>query len=356
LAVNTVVSSAVNTAQKTTKKVISNTIAEINAIKSTTVTLSKNVQSQVFKIASNIKESIKNVKKEDLLNGLQTALDIAGLIPVAGEIFDGANALIYLARGDYVNAALSGAACIPLAGDAATGAKFLIKGADAIGTVAGAIKASDKAVGMIASGIKIADDVVDTAKTAKKVSDAVQDAELAAKSIDKISDAGKSAAKVAEDLKGSGKAELIQSKIDEILSMERGTRPDPSTYMSKEYIDNHLAKFHNGVTKISANVPSGIVGPPGGTFVMPKSIADSLIKDADGDVAKLEKLLSLEPGTLGSNPVRIDIASPEGLRMTSGNELGANKQWIPGGYTGGGIPEATIDPALPGTYDVTYIK
>jgi hypothetical protein len=79
---------------------------------------------------------------------------------------------------------------------------LLIKGADAIGTVAGALKASDKAVGMIASGIKIADDVVDTAKTAKKVSDAVQDAELAAKSIDKISDAGKSAAKVAGDLKG----------------------------------------------------------------------------------------------------------------------------------------------------------
>jgi hypothetical protein len=83
---------------------------------------------------------------------------------------------------------------------------LLIKGADAIGTVAGAIKASDKAVGMIASGIKIADDVVDTAKTAKKVSDAVQDAELAAKSIDKISDAGKSAAKVAEDLKGVAEA------------------------------------------------------------------------------------------------------------------------------------------------------
>ena len=29
--------------------------------------------------------------------------------------------------------------------------------------------------------------------------------------------------------------------------------------------------------------------------------------------------------------------------MPDGNELGANEQWIPGGYTGGGIPEATID-------------
>jgi hypothetical protein len=155
---------------------------------------------------------------------------------------------------------------------------------------------------------------------------------------------------------GGSNAEISQSKIDEILSMERGTRPDPFTYLSKEYIANHLAEFDGGVTKITANPPSGVVGPPGGTFVMPKSVADALITQSGGDVAKLEELLSLEPGTLGSNPVRVDIESPEGLRMPSGNEFGANSQWIPGGYTGGRITEATIDPAVPGTYTVTPIK
>jgi hypothetical protein len=153
---------------------------------------------------------------------------------------------------------------------------------------------------------------------------------------------------------GSGKT-IDQSVIEKILSIKKGERPDPATYLSQDYITSHLSQFEGGVTKISASSPNGVVGPPGGTFVMPKTVADKLIAESGGDVTKLEKLLSLEPGTLGSNPVRIDITSPSGLRMPSGNELGANSQWIPGGYTGGGIPEATIDPAPPGTYTVSQI-
>jgi protein-tyrosine-phosphatase len=56
-------------------------------------------------------------------------LDVVGLIPGVGEIADGANALIYLAEGDKVNAALSAAAMIPGAGMAATGAKYAKKAA-----------------------------------------------------------------------------------------------------------------------------------------------------------------------------------------------------------------------------------
>ena len=144
-------------------------------------------------------------------------------------------------------------------------------------------------------------------------------------------------------------------KFSEILNTSKGLRPDPSTYLKSEYISSHLAKFNGGVTKISASAPTEVVGPPGGTFVMPKSLADEMIATAGGNVSKLEELLSLEPGTLGINPVRIDISSPNGLRVPSGNELGANSQWLPGGYTGGGIPEATIDPAQIGTYIVENI-
>jgi len=59
----------------------------------------------------------------DAFDWFQTGLDIAGLVPVYGEIFDGINAGIYSARGDYLNAGLSGAAMIPVAGWAATGGK-----------------------------------------------------------------------------------------------------------------------------------------------------------------------------------------------------------------------------------------
>ena len=54
-----------------------------------------------------------------------------GLVPVIGEIADGANAIIYAAKGDYANAALSAAAMLPVGGQAATGAKLGIRGVNA---------------------------------------------------------------------------------------------------------------------------------------------------------------------------------------------------------------------------------
>jgi hypothetical protein len=59
-----------------------------------------------------------------ILDGFQLALDGVGLVPGVGEIADGANALIYAGRGDYTNAALSGAAMVPFLGYGATGAKY----------------------------------------------------------------------------------------------------------------------------------------------------------------------------------------------------------------------------------------
>ena len=37
-----------------------------------------------------------------------------------------------------------------------------------------------------------------------------------------------------------------------------------------------------------------------------------------------------------NNPKKYNISLP------SGNEMGANNNWIPGGYTSGGIPEAVV--------------
>lgn len=62
-----------------------------------------------------------------ILDGVQTGLDVVGLIPGVGEIADGVNALIYTGRGDYVNAAISTAAMIPIVGWAATGGKLTNK-------------------------------------------------------------------------------------------------------------------------------------------------------------------------------------------------------------------------------------
>lgn len=57
-------------------------------------------------------------------DAVRTGLDIVGLIPVVGEVADGANPVIYLAEGDKVNAASIAASMLPLGGQAATAAKW----------------------------------------------------------------------------------------------------------------------------------------------------------------------------------------------------------------------------------------
>ncbi len=59
-----------------------------------------------------------------VLDGTQLVIDVLGFIPAVGEIADGVNALISLARGDYAGAALSATAMIPFAGWVAGGANF----------------------------------------------------------------------------------------------------------------------------------------------------------------------------------------------------------------------------------------
>lgn len=70
----------------------------------------------------------RSVKKENTtLDNIQTGLDVVGLVPGLGEVADGINALIYLVKGDYLNASLSAAAMIPLVGTGATTLKFANK-------------------------------------------------------------------------------------------------------------------------------------------------------------------------------------------------------------------------------------
>ena len=68
--------------------------------------------------------SYVDLSSNEVLDDIQLGLDIIGLVPVVGEIADGANALIYAGRGDYVNASLSTAAMVPLFGIAATAGKL----------------------------------------------------------------------------------------------------------------------------------------------------------------------------------------------------------------------------------------
>ena len=149
------------------------------------------------------------------------------------------------------------------------------------------------------------------------------------------------------------KPPLKQAKIHEILSIPKGRRPAPETYLTKKYIDSHAKMFKSGAARIQPSAPSGKIGRTE-TWVIPLKVAQDAIKKSKGDPRVLEELLGLDQGYLGSSPVLISIPKVEGYRIPSGNEFAAyNDFWRPGGLTHpGGLPEAVINPVMPNKYSV----
>ena len=148
----------------------------------------------------------------------------------------------------------------------------------------------------------------------------------------------------------SGLSERQSEKIVNIKPSETIKRPDPEEYLSSNYIKEHNALFDEGVAAFAKNdywiQKEGYFGRPDGAFVFPKDVAEAMVKEADGDPHVLEKLLGLDKGSLGNNPIMIEPKEVENLRIPSGNEGGAsgNVQWRPGGKTyPGGVPESVID-------------
>ncbi len=157
---------------------------------------------------------------------------------------------------------------------------------------------------------------------------------------------------------------LSDEKRDEILSMEKGARPDPSEYLSPEYIEQHLQKFDDGASRFMPveNLDKyGLAQRDGTSFVMPANEINRLMDATKGDPRAMEQALGWPEGFLDKhNVVRIDIpgAADYNLRMPSGNEAGANEHWLPGGMLPGDLSEAVIDgDAIPDTgYTIIEIQ
>jgi len=77
------------------------------------------------------------IGKRSAIDNVQLGLDVLGMAPGIGEVFDVINAGIYFARGDVSNGFLSLASAIPLLGNLTSGSKLALKvGAAAGGTAA----------------------------------------------------------------------------------------------------------------------------------------------------------------------------------------------------------------------------
>jgi RHS repeat-associated protein len=71
-----------------------------------------------------ITRSAKTETGYGLIDGIQDGLSVLGLVPFAGDVVDGINALIYLARGQHAEAAMSAAAMVPFGGIVSTGLRL----------------------------------------------------------------------------------------------------------------------------------------------------------------------------------------------------------------------------------------
>ena len=103
------------------------TITDDGQIDTGPADLSKECAKKEEEMKAETEEKLK-LEPESILDGIQLALDAAGLAPGIGAIPDLLNASISALRGDWASAGLSVLAAVPVIGDAATAAKFAQKG------------------------------------------------------------------------------------------------------------------------------------------------------------------------------------------------------------------------------------
>ena len=136
---------------------------------------------------------------------------------------------------------------------------------------------------------------------------------------------------------------------EKILALPKGSRPNPTEYLSAEYITNHLKQFENeGVVSIivlkSDYEVFGVGKPDFGKteFVGLRSEIDEILKLPLSEQAKK---LGIPVNQLeGGEVVRIDfkLSNRNKVEMPSGNEWATNDKWLPGGKLPDGNLEAII--------------
>ena len=198
----------------------------------------------------------------------------------------------------------------------------------------------------------------------------IQCSDINSKEVAKVEEKVPVSDAVMKSLEGSG---LTSDRIKEIRDLPKPdyskgefvnrdvNKPDPKTYLNPDYYQKHLEPFEKtGCYRIQRTDPmlpddqyGGVLGHNSGLFVTSGEDMMKVLKEADGDVSKLEKIFGMDEGDWGKNPVIIRGDDPQHLRIPDGNEMGAwTKYYIPGGFTSGNQAEAVIDSVPRGEYQV----
>lgn len=136
-----------------------------------------------------------------------------------------------------------------------------------------------------------------------------------------------------------------------VITKPKGSRQEPIEYLKEEYISGYLSKFEKEgtVSRIvlkDAYLNYGIGKPDNfkTEFVSLKSEIDQLLKNSKGDLDILSKVLGVPKEQLSGGLVRVDfkLTSKNKVFIPSGNEFGANSQWLPGGVLPTGQIEGVV--------------
>ncbi len=166
--------------------------------------------------------------------------------------------------------------------------------------------------------------------------------------------------------------EIAAAIVTDTQATPRGERIAPEEItdgmISQEYIDNHLARFDKGGSflmsreKYEAFYGEGTGKDPdklaishadGTNYMLPSDEMDRLFENAGGDMDKVLDGLGIRDAdsrdAYKRGYVRVDVAHPKNyeLQMASGNERGANDEFIPYGFTSGRLPEAVTHTPIP---------
>ena len=176
----------------------------------------------------------------------------------------------------------------------------------------------------------------------------IQCSDINSKEVAKVEEKVPVSDAVMKSLEGSG---LTSDRIKEIRDLPKPdyskgefvnrdvNKPDPKTYLNPDYYQKHLEPFEKtGCYRIQRTDPmlpddqyGGVLGHNSGLFVTSGEDMMKVLKEADGDVSKLEKIFGMDEGDWGKNPVIIRVDDPQHLRIPDGNEMGAwTKYYIPG--------------------------
>lgn len=278
----------------------------------------------------------------------QMTLDVVGIFEPT-PFADGANTVISIFRGDGVGALMSAAGMLPYVGDLAKAgklgrwAKTVSHAVELAATSSVAYKALSPALRKLQTAIDRIPDVL-----MRRLPDRVQSGLRGMKSqLDNV------LSPIRRQIDGAlgaaaNRLGVPRATLDAVQALPRGSRPAVETYMTAGQRAAHLAQFDGGVVRVTSRAAVGkygTLGPQGG-FVT--SLADfrAIVREARGDLRVVERRLSLDPGTLSNKDTVIalvDRKDAAGLRIPTGNEGGANTQWVPGGYTSNNTVEAVMD-------------